>query len=88
MCSENAKVLVEMGIENEGRDPNLAAKQYLEAASILMVQSKKHPKREKEYVEVAGKLYNKAKSLPTNAVLAFKSKSSKIMFSDIAGLED
>lgn len=64
MCGENTiKTLVEIGKKLEKTEPADAAKNYLEAADLLLKESVKYPHREDEFVALANKMYLKAKAL-------------------------
>ncbi|MBT5022346.1 ATP-binding protein [Candidatus Woesearchaeota archaeon] len=99
MCGEKSiKTLIEIGKKIEKSDPQEAAKNYLEAADLLLKESYDDPSREDEYIAVANKIYLKAKELKQQKTKItqidsshsdlLSKKDNKIKFSDIGGLEE
>ena len=90
MCGEEkVMTLVQLAKKQENVRPEEAAKNYLEAAEIILQQSYNHPNKEKEYIEVANKMFLKAKKLKSLPPGKLVSRSeNKITFKDIGGLEE
>lgn len=95
MCSEQSVMsLVKLAKKQEKDNPEAAAQSFLEAAKILVKLSRKE--REKEFMEMANKMYLKAKSLRKENVANYNLKQAtiipkvgnKITFDSIGGLED
>jgi transitional endoplasmic reticulum ATPase len=87
MCNqERVMSLVELAKKQETEKPKESAKNYLQAANILLEESKKHPKKEEDYIAVANKLYKKAKKLKKKQF--FPTKDNSITFDDIGGLQE
>lgn len=96
MCSENQILSnVKLAKELEKTNPSESARNYLLAAKGLLQESK-GSERENEYIELANKMYLRAKELKSNnqaepdfKQAEVKSKSdNKVTFSDIGGLEN
>lgn len=94
MCGKETIIsTMELAEKQEKTNPEEAARNYLEAADKLLEESIKDPAKEEEYIQMANRIYLKAKELkkiktaelsPANLVT---NKNNKITFADIGGLE-
>ncbi|MBW3015811.1 AAA family ATPase [Candidatus Woesearchaeota archaeon] len=88
---DSIKALAELGKKLEDSDPQKAATHYLRAAELMLHESEHHPEKEDEFIEVANKMYLKAKQLkkqePKKAEL-IRIVDNKLTFADIGGLEE
>ncbi|MBI2666052.1 ATP-binding protein [Candidatus Woesearchaeota archaeon] len=95
MCSEQqVMTLVKEAKIHEKNNTQEAAKKYLEAAKALLELSSHHPEKENEYIDVANRMYTKAKKLKANEIsndtqgTTISKPKNDITFSSIAGLEE
>ena len=91
MCSEQrVMTLVKEAKLQEESNAQEAAKKYFEAAKALLELSSHHPEKENEYMDVANRMYNKAKKLKSSAMqgTTISKPKNDITFASIAGLEE
>ncbi len=93
MCNdERITTLVKLARKEETSSPQKAAKNYLLAADMLLKHSYEHPERESEYIDLANKLYFRAKKLKkegeTDNPDFLSHTDNKITFRDIGGLDE
>ncbi|MEE9525025.1 MAG: ATP-binding protein [Candidatus Woesearchaeota archaeon] len=92
MCDEKSvETMVKLGKKLEKSNPKKAADEYLKAAEDLLNQSEHHPEKEDEYINLANKLYLKAKEMKgkkaeENEIIS--TSDNEITFKDIGGLEE
>lgn len=91
MCGEEKiKALVELGKKQEQREPQDAARCYLEAADLLLAEAQENPVKHDEFFAVAQKLFYRGKQLKEAkpVLLAPLKKKTGTTFADIGGLEE
>src|SRR3989344_886933 len=91
MCSEQrVMTLVKEAKLQEESNAQEAAKKYFEAAKALLELSSHHPEKENEYMDVANRMYNKAKKMKSSAMqgTTISKPKNDITFASIAGLEE
>jgi transitional endoplasmic reticulum ATPase len=92
MCNKESVMLqVKLAKKQEKKFPKKASKNYLEAAKSLLELSKENPKKEKEFIEQANKLYTIAMKLKDQKHYGpnvVNNTDNKIGFSSVGGLED
>lgn len=83
---KNIMAQINLAKQYESTAPEMASRKYLEAADMLLKESYNEPSKEKEYIELANKVYLKAKEIKMNGFAG--TKDGKTKFSDIGGLEE